>query len=206
MGGLPSPMSHISLLADLGIKAQFSKPWSILKLPGPLMGFPECPWLLQCLSHCSTSRNWRKPVLGQGSHTSVQGHTENQLLDTVFLQGSSWSVSHCSTLSKPSSLDGSKAFQGMFPILKWTSLLSLSSLFSVCALYHYPNTRQRVYFFFRGPLYCGSIDSPHYHPSLPPPPNFISRSAFFLQTFHFFPGSFVWICCVSSGTCLATPL
>lgn len=86
MGGLPSPMSHISLLADLGIKAQFSKPWSILKLPGPLMGFPECPWLLQCLSHCSTSRNWRKPVLGQGSHTSVQGHTENQLLDTVFLQ------------------------------------------------------------------------------------------------------------------------
>ena len=198
MGGLPSPMSHISFLADLRIKPQCSKPWPKLELPGPLMGFPERPWLLQCLFPLQHFQ-WRKPLLGQGSHTSVQDHTETQLLDKDFLQGSWWTVSHGSTQSKPGSLDGLKAFRWTCPILKWTSLLSLSSPFPVCALYHYPNTNHRIHVFFRGPLCCASIDSP---PAL----HFISRSAFFLQPLHSFPGSFVWICCVSSGVCLATPL
>lgn len=43
---------------------------------------------------------------------------------------------------------------------------------------------------------------------IPPTPamHFISRSTLFLQPLHSFPGSFVWICRISSGACSTTPL
>lgn len=85
----------------------------------------------------------------------------------------------------------------MISILKWISGLFLYS----CMPYATPQTKP-PHAFFSFTFHYAVVAL------IPPTPttHFISRSTLFLQPLHSFPGSFVWICCVSSGVCFATPL
>lgn len=94
MGGLPSPRSCISLM---GIKPYISKPWS---KAGAARSPAGVSWVSVTASQpfpLQNFQNRKKPLAGQGSHTSVQGHIENHLPDKDFLQGSCWTLASSGT-------------------------------------------------------------------------------------------------------------
>lgn len=83
----------------------------------------------------------------------------------------------------------------MFSILKRISCLYL------CMPYATTQTQTTTYiFFFCLLFYCGSLDNPHSNHA------FYFKIYFIFAASSLFPWLLVWICCVSSGVCSATPL